>query len=776
MKGKLTIMAEDTAPQPALRIDKPVERREDDLYDRAAYVQDLAKALRGFDSQEGLIIGIDGPWGSGKTSLKNMLIEQLNNTSDSTKPIPVVEFNPWMYSGSGRLISLMFERISRTLCPKRSYIKRMLLKLGKPVSSLCSMAQRATGWLPTGYTFILGLVAEAFRTYGKAVDPDSRDIGKLSKRREELTRQLERLKTRIIVFIDDLDRLMDDEVVDMLRAVKAVGDLPCVTYVLLYDRDAITKALDKNCHDKGAEYLEKIIQVPIGLPKPPDEAVQERLKKELARIVGEKAYTIYEKNIPDLFDPTGGVYDSCVLPFIRSIRDVIRLSNEFGLRYQVLKDDVEGRDLLGITTLEVFRPHLHRWIMGNKHLLCSPSEDQIRNNQDGVEDRAKGLKTRLDKFFSENEETTELERKDRKAIESLFPVAHYAEAGLQSVIDLAYKGEYRNIYHPAHFDAYFRLSIGRNLLHESQYTRFLLDDPLDENDLDREHWEILTDPNFPKNAGKYLRNNEYDAVRAAKIVGFCLDLESKFGSGYQQCPSLQAAVSIMNAAEEKQKLVEYMDEVLRAIIESGTIVSMPVAAFLAADIHHAIHEHNETSTPRLFFLMSEYKYHSLVVFQEPEETRKCEQRWLQRLHDHLKTPQKKQGKLPSPAIIRIYANAIPYLYETDDSETSKDEYPAFATFKQLMPEDRFSIYAAEALTQQSGDSYVMNLPLLRKLIKPETYQSAFKAWKTDYSFHDSIPCDHHCLVACATAIGNPDAPATMSKREVDNAWAKMQSR
>lgn len=191
-------MTEDTLPPSALHIDKPIGCQEDDLYDRATYVQDLAKALQGFNSHEGFIVGIHGPWGSGKTSLKNMLIKQLNNTSEFTKPIPVVKFNPWMYSGSGRLISLMFEQISQTLCPKRSFVRRTLSKLSKPVIFLCSKLQRVTTLLPQEYTFILGLVADAFRTYGKAVDPDSRDIDKLSKRRIKLTKQLKRLKTRII--------------------------------------------------------------------------------------------------------------------------------------------------------------------------------------------------------------------------------------------------------------------------------------------------------------------------------------------------------------------------------------------------------------------------------------------------------------------------------------------------------------------------------------------------------------------------------------------------
>lgn len=219
------------------------------------------------------------------------------------------------------------------------------------------------------------------------------------------------------MFVDDLDRLMDDEVVDVLRAVKAVGDLPYVTYVLLYDRDNITKALDNSCHNKGDEYLEKIIQVPIGVPEPPEAAVQNSLEKELNRIMGESAGATHAEDYIAFIDPARSVYQNCVIPFIHNIRDVIRLSNEFGFRYRALQDDVEANDLLGITTLEVFRPDLHRWIMGNKYLLCSPRN---RSNQEWnyVEARAKELRHQLDSMLAESKETTELKVKDLAAIKN----------------------------------------------------------------------------------------------------------------------------------------------------------------------------------------------------------------------------------------------------------------------------------------------------------------------------------------------------------------------
>lgn len=773
-------MSEDTLPQSALHIDKPIEHQKDDLYDRGTYVQNLAKALQVPISNEGLIIGIDGPWGSGKTSLKNLLIEQLKS-SDPSKTIPVVEFDPWIYSGSGKLVSLMFKEISLALSGKTGKYKHWFAKISKKAESYASdIAAISNNTFQRSGAYVEA-TATLFKNVGEALEPDGHDIDKLSERLVKLRKKLDESPTRIIVFIDDLDRLMDDEVVDILRAVKAVGDLPHVTYVLLYDRGVITKALDKSCHGKGVEYLEKVIQVPVGLPKPPDEAVQDKLKKELDKVIGENAHEIYDFPLEYLPYSERWVYKSCVIPFIHNMRDVIRLANEFGLRYQVLQDDVEPGDLLAITVLEVFRPHLHRWIMGNKDLLCSPSEGEISSNQDDVNRRAEKLRVQLESLLSENQETAELKGKDRTAVESLFPLAFYGEEGI--VLRKGYREEYRDIANPAHFDAYFRLSIDQDLLHESQFKQFLIWDSLDEHNLNEDHWKILTDYLFPSKAERYL--SEYNTVRAAKIVGFCLDLESQFGPTYQSCPSLKTAVSIMNASAKKRESVEYMDEVLRAIIESGTALSMPVAASLAADIQSDIQEdiqEDEDNEPLfslmednepLFSLMNAFRYPRLDIDHKNEETHKCEKRWLQKLRNHLKSSQgKKRGKLPSAEFIRIYANVIPYLYETEDGETNEDEYLAFATFQQLIPEDQSPIYVADALIQQTGVSYVMNLPLLRRLIEPEAYQSAFEAWIANYDSRDAIPCDPYSLMAYETTIDNQNAPDTISEQAVKDAWDK----
>lgn len=447
-------MSEHSESYPPLLQDEPIRSVTDDRYGRREYVRNLALALSRFPGPGSLVVGIQGPWGSGKTSLKNMLVEQLaaapldkgkrKKEKERGGKVIVVEFEPWIYSGSGRLVTLLFNQISLTLSGKLGAARHTVAK---------SLKRVANGAAPISDVAPSSMqrIVQAFGDLGEALEPDSQDLKRLSGRRENLKKELEKSAFRIVVFIDDLDRLMDDEVTDVMRAVKAVGDLPYMTYVLLYDRDSLTKSLDKSCHDKGDEYLEKIVQVPIGLPEPIKEVVLDRLKNELTKIVGKQNFDyFYDESIST---SSQTVYESCVVPYIDNMRDVNRLISEFSLRYQVLKGYVEPADLLGITSLEVFRPDLHHWIMAGKDYLCIPDNVDPAGG-------AHGNDRDLARYIDSIQISNNTDARDLKAVGSLFPRVHIMVDNAAEVDRIAKFGWRKSICNPRYFGAYFRLSIG----------------------------------------------------------------------------------------------------------------------------------------------------------------------------------------------------------------------------------------------------------------------------------------------------------------------------
>ena len=109
--------------------DNPIENLCDDVLGRAEVAESFAQHVLALDATEGAVVGVFGPWGSGKTSFLNLAKAPKYEPSAH-----VVHFNPWLFSGTEQLIHQFFSSalltISETLrLPKfRRKIARKVIK------------------------------------------------------------------------------------------------------------------------------------------------------------------------------------------------------------------------------------------------------------------------------------------------------------------------------------------------------------------------------------------------------------------------------------------------------------------------------------------------------------------------------------------------------------------------------------------------------------------------------------------------------------------------
>lgn len=75
--------------------DRPIQSRKEDLLGRSAFAESLASVVRGWTGNDSLVVAFYGPWGNGKSSIKNMMLESLRGEKESAPTI--VEFNPWQW-------------------------------------------------------------------------------------------------------------------------------------------------------------------------------------------------------------------------------------------------------------------------------------------------------------------------------------------------------------------------------------------------------------------------------------------------------------------------------------------------------------------------------------------------------------------------------------------------------------------------------------------------------------------------------------------------------
>src|SRR6266702_3835694 len=89
--------------------DRPIESARADVLGRSAFADRLAASIGGWEGKDSLVIALHGGWGTGKTSVKNMVLEKLLG-SPSRCP-HIVEFSPWQVSGTGALVGTFFREL-----------------------------------------------------------------------------------------------------------------------------------------------------------------------------------------------------------------------------------------------------------------------------------------------------------------------------------------------------------------------------------------------------------------------------------------------------------------------------------------------------------------------------------------------------------------------------------------------------------------------------------------------------------------------------------------
>jgi hypothetical protein len=300
------------------------------------------------DASEGIVIGVLGPWGSGKTSFVNLARVHLESLD-----VPVVDFNPWMFSGAEQLVERFFVELSAQLKvrPRFSEIAKSLGEYGELLTGM--------GWLP-----VVGPWIERTQVAGKALRrlAERRSEG-VGGRRARVEGALRGLSKPIVVVIDDIDRLTTSEIRDIFKLVRLTASFPNVVYVVAFDRGRVERALSEE-GIAGRDYLEKILQVAIDLPSVP-EAV---MCSQIFQAIDSALSGLDEKAL--LFDKArwADVFAEVVRPLVRNMRDVRRYAAAVRGTVSDLRGQIALVDLLGLEAVRVFLPDvlgaMHRAVEG----------------------------------------------------------------------------------------------------------------------------------------------------------------------------------------------------------------------------------------------------------------------------------------------------------------------------------------------------------------------------------------------------------------------------
>jgi len=299
--------------------DLPIkEEKSDSLIKRDKFAEELATKIKNTPIEKGAFsIGIESPWGEGKTSFLNLLCNHFK-----PKDTIIIKFNPWKYEKERNLVDAFFLELRENLKEYDSSLSTNLTEYAHILSD------SNHDIIKFGAKFIECFSSQSVEVKRQVISSAIKRIGKL-----------------ILVIIDDLDRLDKDEIMSVLQLIRNSADFPNMVFVSAYDRDYLIGTLkDDVCNSN--KFLEKIFQYQFKLPEYDKFKLKKMLYDEGIKIIKPEDEKEFRNAINDQW--FGLKFD-----YIKSIRDVYRFLNAFNLVYQRLHGEIVIKDLMNVELLRM---------------------------------------------------------------------------------------------------------------------------------------------------------------------------------------------------------------------------------------------------------------------------------------------------------------------------------------------------------------------------------------------------------------------------------------
>jgi hypothetical protein len=420
-----------------LRQDTPDEH--DDELQLRPFVERIASALSNTNEAGAFVVSVEAPWGRGKTWCLEELKRQLCVKFEALHRVE--DFNPWLLSDHKQIVQSLLLKIRTWVDASDTASIRELASDIAKFAAVLSKGNDLADHFGAGFSLgpVLGAVAKL--PAGKLIN--------LDELKAKVVKDLKSAKTRLFVFVDDLDRVTPDEFISAIRAIKAVANFPHVTYILAFDGEVADQQLRSAGIERGSEYLDKIIQ--LRAPLPP-------ITREQKRILLDHACGTLSTNIDDLPPEhqfgyrISKLFQSGLADVLRTPRDIKRVLNRLQLLSIDVFRDVNLADLVALAAVEIVDQHMFKKLVEHSTAFVSPerpyetSFDELRKLNQESKDKGQSYRDWLVKLVDENSKPA-----TRKLLHELFHQI-WSKHRYNAPIDL----KLGYISHPRNFDIALR--------------------------------------------------------------------------------------------------------------------------------------------------------------------------------------------------------------------------------------------------------------------------------------------------------------------------------
>ena len=474
----------DPAVEASYSTDQPIKSSAEDRFGRAPFAKRIAETIAHRRDFSSLVLGLYGAWGDGKTSVLHMIEERLKVESD----VVVVRFNPWHFTSEEQLVRGFFGTLASAL---GKVLATKGERVGEAIKRYGSLLSLASTSVAGGVVTISP--GQAVQGLGEALSATT-----LDELKERIEKGLSESGKRVVVLIDDIDRLDRAETHAIFKLVKLSAGFDYTTYLLAFDEAIVAAALGERYgegnHAAGRAFLEKIIQVPLRMPPAEADALRHLAYEGVETALHQAEIELSREEV-DLFTIQ---FMSGLEPKMATPRQARLYSNALMFSLPLVKGEVNIVDFLLAEGLRVFHPRIHSAIRDNP----SPWLDQLRRNQ---EDRSQLVRQIVDDAAPEMS-GAERDRLMRGLLRHLFPRAS----------DVQYSGEWeaqwareKRICSQAYFRRYFTYGVPPNDISDRAIDEFVASLP-DLGDASREQILLRLMRAAPAIFVKKMRQREED--------------------------------------------------------------------------------------------------------------------------------------------------------------------------------------------------------------------------------------------------------------------------
>ncbi|NYS76948.1 MULTISPECIES: P-loop NTPase fold protein [Halomonadaceae] len=351
--------------------DRALENETKDKFGFAGMAERLAPSLVEASKGDGIVIGLEGKWGSGKTSLLNFLRHELVAAQD--EEIYTITIAPWLNGDTSSLVASLLEPMSGILNKKEyeiaqahsgqaretrermAEVSQLLRNYGPKTARRAASIANVVGYLVPGAQLVGGAL-EAGANAAEQVLPTEKTPSEL---KQEIGQKIRDLDIGFVVILDDLDRLEPAQAVEVVRLVRSVADFPRVAYLMCYDREVLAQALKTGLKiDDGDLFLQKIVQLTFSIPLPEPFDLRTQFLEEAQliyeEVMGNKIAGELLVDLKTAVDRQGSK--------LSTPREVKLALNGIRFVFPQIKDDVYFPDFCRLHLIKTTHYKLYQWL------------------------------------------------------------------------------------------------------------------------------------------------------------------------------------------------------------------------------------------------------------------------------------------------------------------------------------------------------------------------------------------------------------------------------